>query len=134
MSMGHSAAYDDVIEAATIEKFCKKEFKTFQECIKRLDVDMEEFARDVSYGDLKGESGGEPLYKKELVKAYESLCEAFAKRTGLTISIAYHSSDDGDVYDEVNGIYWGIYGMYQLTKAGKKMEKYVDRKFFVNFG
>lgn len=64
-----------------------------------------------------------------------NLREAFTKKTGLTLYLGFHnSSDEGDRYDEVKGAYWGVGGMYELTKAGKEMDKYVDRRMFVQYG
>ena len=128
MRMGYAAAYADVITEDTIKKFCPKELELFMGCIDRCKLDLDEFARNADYSDMG-------KYDKDLVKAYENLCEAFKKETGLEIGLAYHDSgDEGDRYDDIDGIYWWVNGMYELTKAGKKMEKFVERKTFVQFG
>jgi hypothetical protein len=74
--------------------------------------------------------------EKELKGLLKNLQEAFKKKSGgLDLALGFHDSDDrGDRYDEVNGLYWWVDGMYQLTAAGKRFRKDVTRKFFVQFG
>ena len=128
MSMGYAAAYADTIEESSIEKFCKKEIEIFRACVNGCELDMEEFARNAEFNDFED-------YDKDLLKAYENLCEAFEKKTGLSLGLAFHDADDdGDRYDDVNGIYWYVEGMYQLNPEGKKMKKHVKRQTFVQFG
>jgi len=126
MSMGYGAAFAETIEEDSIKKFVKKEFETFMGCAEDCKLDLEDFARNIDYDREDCD--------KDLLKAYDNLCNAFKKKTGLYLNVAFHSPDDGDSYDEVSGIYWNVDGMYQLTPAGKKMEKCVNRKFFVTFG
>jgi len=127
MGMGYAGAYADVIEDTSIKKLCKNEFEIFMGCIDSGEINLEEFARNAEF-NLKD-------YSKDLVKAYMNLCLAFEKATGLTLGLAYHDSEsEGDRYDDVDGIYWHVDGMYQLTPAGKKMKKYIKRKNFVQFG
>ena len=129
MGMGYGACFAEVIEVESIRKFCKKEFDIFVGLVEgKGDYFACDFARNAESGDLSN-------YNKRLIEAYKNLQKAFEKKTGLNLFIDYHSAkDDGDRYDEVDGIYWAVGGMYQLTKAGKNMEKYVNRKFFVTFG
>lgn len=70
-----------------------------------------------------------------LKKVYASLCEVFHKKTGLSIEYSYHnSSDAGDRYDDIDGAAWLVSGVYELTKAGKKYQKHINRAFFVQYG
>lgn len=128
MSMGYGAGYADVIDQDNVRKFVKKEFDIFMGCIEGCELDLETFAHYADTDNLEG-------YDEDLVKAYENLCEAFEKKKGLSLHLNCHSkSDEGDRYDGVDGAYWSVGGMYQLTSAGKKMKNYVDRKMFVQFG
>lgn len=126
MSMGYGAAYADCIEESTIKKFCPKEFKALEDSLEDTSFTMEDVAREEMFDSIGS---------KEVHKAFVNLKKAFEKKTGLSLSIGYHDSEnDGDCYDQISGIYWAIDGMYQLTPAGKKMNKYVERKTFVQFG
>ena len=131
MSNGYGANFAEVIEDSSIAKLCPKEYDAYLKALNNsdLEMDLNEFAREAGQGqDLL-------QFDKVFVKAYKNLCEAFKKKTGLLLNINYHScSDEGDCYDEVDDFYWEVYGMYELSKAGKKMKQYVQRKFFVTFG
>lgn len=131
MGMGYGANFAEVIEEKDIAKLCPKEYEAYSETLENSDVvdNLNEFAMEASQG------GDLSRFDNEFKKAYEKLINAFHKKTGLHLNINYHSSkDNGDRYDEVDEFFWEVGGMYQLTKAGKKMQKYVQRKFFVTFG
>lgn len=131
MGMGYGAGFAEVIDEDDIRKFCPKEFKELDEAIKhnKMDIDRNDLAM------AGNEMNVHSLECPEIKAAFDNLCEAFHKKTGLGLDIAYRDSEsDGDRYDEVDGIYWHVDGMWQLTRAGKKMEKHVERKFFVEFG
>ena len=131
MGMGYGANFAETIEEDSIAKLCPKKYEAYSDTLEDSDIqtNLNEFAMEA------GQGGDLSEFDKQLVKAYEQLCNAFHKKTGLYLNINYHSSkDDGDRYDEVDEFFWEVSGMYTLTKAGKKMKKYVERKFFVTFG
>jgi len=125
MSMGYAANFADVIEQDFVKKQCPQEFENFIQALdKNEDITVESFAQNAQDFDEKSKEG----------KTYIELCEAFEKKTGLSLYISYHDPDNGDRYDDVNGILWCVDGVYQLTKAGKKHQKQIERKFWVSFG
>ena len=128
MGMGTAAAYADVIGEDAIKKFCPKEWAALQEEIAEID-NWEEIARDFGFSVESGSA--------EINEAYYNLRDKFEKKTGLVLNVDYHNrEDDGDRYDSelVDGVYWTVEGMYQLTPAGKKMKRYVSRELFTTFG
>lgn len=128
MGMGYMAAMVDVIDEKHVKKFCPKELEAFLSIAKGCDINIEEFASNAEFEDFDDTD-------KDVVKAYEALCDAFKKKTGLELGLAFHNQhDDGDRYDEISGLFWYVNGMYELTKAGKKMKKFVERKTFVQYG
>ena len=70
----------------------------------------------------------------------ENLKTAFARATAagedhLDLFIGYHSAqDEGDRYDEVDGAFWAVAGLYQLSPAGQKLGNKMERRSFVTFG
>jgi len=60
--------------------------------------------------------------------------QVFHEKTGLEVSLQYHSEEDGDRYDEITGYFWAVDGMYVLSDAGQKLESKVVRNFYVSFG
>ena len=128
MGMGYGSNYADVVEDRFIEKICPKEWKKFIDAISKNEEfeNMEEFAQVISYDDV-GED--------EATLAYNSLVTAFNNETKLDLSLGYHDCDEnGDRYDDINGCFWRVDGVYQLTPAGMKYKNEIDRKFFVTFG
>ena len=124
--MGYGAGYADVVNESFIQEHCDKELTKF----KSLVVDIEAFAQlaMIDEQDSSEESAN-------VVRAYNALRMAFKRKTGLMLSLSYHNSDDeGSSYDEVDGVYWAVDGVYQLTSAGKKYSMEIQRKFFVAFG
>ena len=138
MSMGYGAAYTDVIEYDALESICKDALNEFIDTLgagdyvdENGDSDMQAFARDIEYNDVDEES-------KEYV-AYKKLADAFKKETGLELGIGFHDQDEtGDRYDDIDGAFFWIDGMYDLTPAGKALKDKcgdaVSRKFFVQYG
>jgi len=128
MSMGYGANFAEVIEDKDLKKLCPKEFKALINALDQSDEghDLESFARALAYDEELDEN---------VMSLYENLKTAFEKKTKLSLGLAFHDKeDDGDRYDEINGAYWNVSEMYQLSPAGKKLSKYVQRKFFVTFG
>jgi hypothetical protein len=80
---------------------------------------------------------------QEIEEAHAALADAFRLATTegdsvLTLHPCYHGEDDGDRYDEVEGGYWHVGGMYEISPAGKKLRTFgkdlAERKFFVTHG
>ena len=126
MSMGYGANYADVIQESDLVKIgnCGKLLKKLLKLNEDARTDI---AQGISVNDVR-------LQRKiDLVDA--NLQREFKKETGLELNFCYHnSSDNGSSYDDVDGFFWAVSGMYQLSKAGKKFEKVVERKLFVSFG
>lgn len=127
--MGYGCNFADVIDEKDIKRFCKKEYNKFMSSLgEDYQTVLDSFASLAECGDIENYSG-------EILDSYKKLKKAFEKKTGLSLFIGYHDCDnDGDRYDEVDGTYWGVDGMYKMTDAGKKMRKYVSRKMWVTFG
>lgn len=128
MGMGYGANFIDAVEEQTVKENCPTEFENFMGLVDKSELVLEEFARSAEINDL--DSYG----NEDVVKAYENLCEAFEKKTGLSLSLGHHDPEGGDRYDDVQGIYWSVGGVWGLTEAGKNMKGKVARKFFVVLG
>ena len=125
MGMGYGANYADVIEQAEVKEICPAEYDEF---VGLLDEEytFDTFASEYDVTDDVPEA---------IEKAFYLLQVAFEQNTGLGLSIGFHSSDDsGDRYDDVNGGYFSVDGMYELSEAGKRIGDKVQRKHWVTFG
>ena len=127
MGMGYSANHADVVDDKFIKKTCPDELKELLNAVKAENMEFEDFAKEAVYQD----------YSCSIVpeQAYAKLIAAFHDKTGLSVTLGFHDQDEeGDRYDQVNGAFWDVENVYQLTEAGKKNEKYINRKFYVSFG
>lgn len=125
MGMGYGANFAEVIEEKNLKKLCPKTFEAFMDSLQTTSTSLDEVAQFEAYDDLD-----------EAVKtAFIDLQIDFNKKTGLELSMGYHDADgEGDRYDDVDGAFWTVEGMYELTPAGKKIGGLVSRKFWVTFG
>jgi len=128
MSMGYCGSKVNTISEENIKKFCQEKYDNLISFIHEVELDLEEFARNARNGDLES-------YDDKIKNAYKELQKDFQDKTGLEIYIGYHNSEEeGDKYDEVDGIFWEVIGVYKYTPAGKKMKDYIEEKSYVVFG
>jgi len=125
MGMGYAANYAEVIEDKNVGVICPVEHRAFMVSLKAHDMTLDEFACNLSIDEGNG---------IELENDYDKVCEEFHNKTGLHLSLGYHSRDDGDRYDDVTDGFWQVEGMYELSEAGKKLEHLVQLKWYVTFG
>lgn len=144
MSMGYCANYADVIKNETVGKIIgdKNLVEDFVKKYESFNRDEDELSFDELNDTLNDDkdSVGDSEGLKELRKVWDKLRMAFNKETGLVLELDYHNkTDEGDRYDEVDGLVICVRGLYQPTENYKKMmEKFgknvVKRKFYVSFG
>jgi hypothetical protein len=145
MPMGTSACYADVIDVKDVKKLAPIAYKNFLKVLKQQKVTLEDFAKQYQYNDIEND---------KCMAAWNKLAEYFNENTkvmiadnggifgngwrmseGLQLSIGWHDLDgEGDRYDEVNGVFFSVDGMYCLTPTGKAFNKIVERKFYTQFG
>jgi hypothetical protein len=88
--------------------------------------------RDDLHEDLAGEN--EEL-SKEIIALYNAIREAFHDDTGLYLCADYHDREnEGDRYDEVDGLYWEVSGVYEMTPAAKKIADHIQHVNFTKWG
>jgi hypothetical protein len=144
MSMGYSACFSEVIDNDTLIKVVgdKALVDDFVQQYDNYDFgNLSRFELNESLNTYHNKKRDESKYA-EIYKAWHKLYTAFKEATGLTLLVDYHDKeDDGDRYDEVNGMFFClcVSELYQPTEKYKKlMEKFgedvVDRKFYVSFG
>lgn len=144
MAMGTSACYADVIDVKDVKKIAPISYKNFLKVLKEQKVTLEDFAKQYQYGDienLKCEKAWIQLadYFNENTKTIvtipgKGLSDAYRLGEGLQLSIGFHDIDgEGDKYDEVNGVFFSVDGMYCLTPTGKAFNHVVTRKFYTQF-
>jgi len=124
MSMGHSANYADVVTEDFINEILKEAGEP--------DL-LKKFYEAFSNGGISGDdiyNGFSDLQKYR----YEWLVDVFGRYTGLDLEIEYHDEEGGDRYDDINGIFWSVGGVYQYTEAGEKYKNQISRCLYVSYG
>ena len=140
MSMGHSAGYADVITVATLKRIAPKEFPAFEKLLLEHVVSLENFAQynsnqsELDLDHINDEDKAVEI-QTALDTAWKKLQTTVKKKSGLLLDLGYHNSrDEGDSYDEVDGAFYCVGGVWTRTPAGKKHQRSITRKFFVTFG
>lgn len=133
MGMGYGANFADTVEEYFVKRMCPKEFQEFEEsfdsCKPNSDYDdMDTFAAYVQ------QNGYDENSDCPVQVAFKKLSEAFKDNTGLELYLMYHSMDDGDRYDDLDGRAWEVANVYQLTPAAARWADEISRKFYVTFG
>ena len=131
--------------ATDLIALCPNEYAAFRDsCL--LSEDPEVFdspadqREDDSYyiklaADYLAYDGDEIAGAERVRDAWKALKTKFDSLTGLEVFIGFHDSEsEGDRYDEVDGVYFAVDGMYELSEAGKKWDGVVERKSFVQLG
>lgn len=127
MGMGYAACFADVVEQDFVKDTCPQEYEAFVQALENKDIGLDEFSQTWRDYSSKEE-------QSEHFRAYQTLCDTFKQITGLELYLDYHDSDNGDRYDDINGVMWCLDGVYQFTKAGRKHQKSIQRKFWVSLG
>jgi len=135
MPSGYGSSQADIINQEDLLNIgnIAQMFGEMLEYMDKVDTDLEamgtayEFSEDL--GDISKDEN------KELKGFYKEIQCEFEKETGLTVFIGYHDSgSNGSCYDAVDGVYWWVDGMYELTPAGDKMKGIVSREGWVTYG
>lgn len=73
---------------------------------------------------------------EEAKAAWDKVREAFAaKHPTLYVGVARHDSDsEGSRYDEIDGVFFELYGAYDVTEEAKKIQNHWSDVSYVHFG
>lgn len=150
MSMGYGANYADVVADQTVQKIVGKklldDFMEKYEAVLDSDeltlFDITDTLNDTAVREPDKVFNDDSPTMAALRKAWHAVHDKFKEQTDVDLLVGFHSKEDeGDRYDEVDGLYFCIYpeDLYQPTPAYLKMmerfgEDVVERKFYVSFG
>jgi len=132
MGMGNYACHADTVELKFVESQCPELFNNLSDALSKASITYDAFA--MMYDEYQGDDRGEldEADEQAISEAYEKLQAHFETMTGLTLLVRYHTREDRG--DEVDGCFWEVEGVYQLTPAGKKWQTKIERKFWTTFG
>ena len=133
MGQGTYACFAETVEYKFVEEQCPEAFGTLKAVLEEIGLDSTHFA--MWYDENLGVDRSTSLEEEEdekITKVYECLQMDFKNKTGLTLEVRHHEREDKG--DEVNGAFWEVGGVYQLTEAGKKYEDKITRAFWTTWG
>ena len=124
MGMGMAPASCWTINSENVKKIVSKEYNAFIKAVEASGESIESvaylLATDYQLEIVTDEQA------KAIEETYLKLRKAFEKKTKLAIGIQFHdSNNDGDRYDDVDGVFWELNGVTKITPAGKKL---LDKK------
>lgn len=135
MGMGTYANFAETVTNEFVTKTCPDEMAGLLKVLAENDYDIDRLAITSTFGgDIQGELEvdlGEDVALLVL-NTYDGLAMAFLEVTGLDLNLRHNEKDDRG--DEVDGMFWEVDGVYELTTAGKKYKDKIERKFWTNFG
>ena len=122
MSMGHSACTAWTISDEDCAKVCKKAWQNMVLALADKNMGLDEAAEQMVVD--------EPL-PDYISSAIAGFMHEFSKKTGLSINLGYHNSDDeGDV----NGHFWDLGGVTYMTAKAKRLGEKIKFSSWVTFG
>ena len=134
--MGSYACYEDIVEESFIKEQSPEQFQKFLDALEKAGMSLETFAqitsRGVDFENEVGENVEDEQDAVDILNTWSALCIIFVSKTDLGLGIGYKEKEDRG--DEVDGVYWSVDGVYELTKAGRKWESKICRKFWTNWG
>jgi len=137
--MGGSVSCVQVITRNKVKQICPSLTAALFSELKKYKVSFEDFAMFISNNaeltleHIQDEDEKDRI-QGMLVDLWANLQSSFYKRSkGLTLELGYHNSlEDGDPdYDQVDGAFFHVGKMYQLTSAGKEFIRSVKTRHFV---
>jgi hypothetical protein len=131
MGMGYAASYADVISFEDIKKIVGEPAEEFEALLNSNDEQTpDDFCYDAQHGLDE--------VSEDVAAAWHNVSLAFRNITGASVFPGYHSDEDGDRYDELDGSYFSVDGIYQVSPAGEKIRELTgnvpQRLNFVCFG
>jgi hypothetical protein len=133
MGMGAAPCHTQVITSEVIEQIVPVEYKRFIEACEKVEIDLDSNSecyalhclKDDEYQELRVDLDDECSEEaiKELIDAYNALLESFSEKTDMPININHTSEDSGGRYDDVDGVFWEIGNVYQLTPLAKQLKE-----------
>ena len=139
MASGMCPNWADVVQEELLIQICPQELKEFNAALLEADISEWEFHQtwlsgEKSSSEQKSEDGN-VNQNDNPYRALQALIDMFRTKTGgLELDILFHDTEDGDRYDEVEGLFFTASGVYQYTPAGEKFKQFIERKGWVDFG
>jgi len=134
MGMGYAGVNTHTVAEETVEKVCGNELKKFLDEVNNaeLDIDDEFTTQCIDYDDHLDIDCDEES-AKVIIESYKTLKDKFYDKTGLYLTLcAHNSSDHGSRYDDVDGHYWELGGVMEITSEAKAFQEKFGNNSILN--
>lgn len=139
MSMGYAGNMTTVISQDNLSALCPQTFYKFFEGMALLNLDEQTaflFLNEEEPDALGIEDGAEVL-----TRLWKELQADFAEKTTmpnngkhLNLYCGYHDLDNGSCYDDIDGAFFSVGGVYERSQAGEVFRDILEDVSFVTFG
>ncbi len=136
MSNGYSPVNITVISQDKLSELCPVTFFKLFETMARFNLDEE-----ITFLFLNGEENlCEEDGASDLQEAWEELKYDFEEKTTLpngkrlTLYCGYHDPDNGGCYDDIEGAFFSVDGVYERSQAGEVFKDILTDVAFVTYG
>ncbi len=131
MGMGYGANNVMIVREKKMKEMQLPEYNKFMEWFD----DEDENEDELSFDEIASSLAYEDTIPDNILKLYIELQKAFESKVGLSLSLGYHDRDNaGDRYDDVDGGFWCLDGVFVLSEAAKKFKGNFEAAYFVTFG
>ncbi len=137
MSSSHWPNCADTVEEDFVKEICPTEFDDLDRFFDNHGSDFAALGYAQNAGDMpevyEDEDSKEDYgLDRKCQELWDKLVETFNKRTGLSLRIGFVEAEERS--DEVDGVYWAVDGVYQLSPAGKKYKDKITQQSWNTFG
>lgn len=134
--MGYSAMAEEVIEWSEVQKLDLDVIEDIQKILKKDETLLDKLARTLVYSLVdEYEEDSEDIAR--LQGLMEKLKVDFREKYNLNLTLDFHDVEhDGDAYDEVDGVFFRLGGVYEMTPAAMEFKDIAEfeTKYWVHFG
>jgi hypothetical protein len=115
MGYGANACWADVISKEDIIKVVGKTAEDFFNSL--TEDELENFAKFMVY-DIDFMQSDKT---EQTLILYNRMRDDFEEKTKLELEIMYHDSEEGDRYDDVEGVFFDVVGVFDVTPEARKL-------------
>lgn len=146
MSSGFSGSWADVVEAKVVNELCPEESKKLYDLLQGPGISFDRFCEVFRFAEPRAEElfdgldhfDDEQERFDQISRAWLELQTAFGLRTSvcnskLELMVGYHSGENGDCYDELDGGFFHVDGVYVRSPAGAQFAGMIERKHYVEY-
>ena len=140
MSMSNNGGFAEVISEENLAKVVGQSMiNAFKKAMEEADTDASELYNNDVFNGFYTEFEAEGNAEKQVIKAYQAICDKFHEETGMELNGGYLGAESSSYDLETEEMYWEVdhSDMWQKSPSLRAFEeKYgetIQRNFFSTF-